>query len=213
MSEAERNGEETGGTQNSVPTSTTEIIASTQSALTNIATSTPLNSSSVFFSTTPLNTAIPSGNGNATGQRQAIPAAEEQSSTVATAEPVIISSAPSFTSQQGNLATVSVTTSAIVTPNPNINNMTAQQLQQLVLSGALTPVTGVESVFLPPNVGGASGGGVPGPPTLLPQVHTILTPAVSTAFTGIGPSNVLMAPSMGTDVTIFPFSPTNLFQQ
>ena len=203
---------------------------------------TPLNSLGVFVGTTPLNTPVTSGTNGATVQRQPVilgfvggvvngssqeaaicegaegegtgsaeqskePATDEHNTAaVAQAKGIARLSASSLASHQQNLYAPAVANPSAASQNA----MASQQLQQIVLSRAFTPVTGIDSVFLPPNVAGTP---VSAPSTVLQQVHTILNPAISATLTGVTPSTVLMAPTLGSDTTIFSFSPSNFFQQ
>ena len=87
--------------------------------------------------------------------------------------------------------------------NNNLSTISAQQLQQVVISRMLAPMAteSTEAPFLPPNVSGPPA--INPPPRasiLLPHVHSLLNPP------GMNPA--------GGEVAVWPFAPnSNMYQQ
>lgn len=96
---------------------------------------------------------------------------------------------------------------AVASPSGNLSTISAQQLQQVVISRMLAPPLPSESTetggaFLPPNVNvpHVNPNTPPRASILLPHVHSLLNPP------GIN--------SAGGEVTVWPFAPNNhMFQQ
>lgn len=202
--------------------------ASSQSSLVG---RTPLNTPSHFYATTPLNTAVSSALNSNPAQRIPlvlgfVSSPVQQPISVQSPQPcaspsVTPSASPSGrirgTSSFGagqrnspvrrNLNTSSggaLNSQVGASQNSNLGTMSAQQLQQVVISRMLAPIAteSTEAPFLPPNVSTPTTNINPPPRAsiLLPHVHSLLNPQ------GVN--------SAGGEVAVWPFAPTNnMYQQ
>ena len=184
---------------------TTAAAHSTQASQLRQTTCTPLNTPSHLYGATPLNTTVTSGS-------LTVPATQRipilfgfvtplETSTVSSSQaplanariPVEQSNPVHRNNPEGSLNTPS-----IPVQSNNLSSMSAQELQQVVISRMLAS-DNTEGAFVPPNISGFTANPPPRPPVLLPHVHSLLNPAGGTS-TG--------------EVTVWPFSPNSgMFQQ
>lgn len=190
---------------------------------------TPLNTPNHLYGTTPLNTVVTSSLNSTPVQR--MPAVvlgfvsspvqqpiSAQSSQPSASPSVIglsgrIRGTSSFGIGEGNspmrsnlnISSGSALNSQTGTSQgSNLSTISAQQLQQVVISRMLAPITSesTETAFVPPNIAGPPANANPPPRAsiLLPHVHSLLNPP------GINPT--------GGEVAVWPFAPnSNMYQQ
>ena len=183
---------------------TTAAAHSIQASQVRQTTCTPLNTPSHLYGATPLNTVT-------TGSLT-VPATQRipilfgfvtplDTSTVSSSQaplanariPVEQSNPVHRNNPEGSLNTPS-----IPVQSNNLSSMSAQELQQVVISRMLAS-DNTEGAFVPPNISGFAANPPPRPPVLLPHVHSLLNPSGGTS-TG--------------EVTVWPFSPNSgMFQQ
>jgi len=167
-------------------------------------TCTPLNTPSHLYGTTPLNTAVTSSLNSPAAPRipilfgfvtplESSPAQISQAAGVTARIPGEQNS-PIHRNNPGGL----LNSPAVPPQGGNLGSMSAQELQQVVISRMLASEN-TESAFVPPNLTGMSANPPPRPPVLLPHVHSLLNPS------GV---------NSGGEVTVWPFSPNSgMFQQ
>lgn len=187
---------------------------------------TPLNTPNHLYGMTPLNTVVTSSLTSTPTQRMPVVLGfvgnpVEQSFSVQSSQPspspsVIgptarIRGTSSFGTGEGNSpirrnfnissgSALSSQTGSI--QGSNLSTISAQQLQQVVISRMLAPMTSenAETAFVPPNIAGTPANANPRASILLPHVHSLLNPP------GINP--------IGGEVAVWPFAPnTNMYQQ
>ena len=190
---------------------------------------TPLNTPNHLYGTTPLNTVVTSSLNSTPAQRMPavvfgfVSNAVQQSISVQSSQP---SASPSMIGPSGrirgtssfgvgegnspmrsnlNISTGSALNSQTgASQGSNLSTISAQQLQQVVISRMLAPITSesTETAFVPPNIAGPPANANPPPRAsiLLPHVHSLLNPP------GINP--------IGGEVAVWPFAPnSNMYQQ
>lgn len=171
-------------------------------------TCTPLNTPSPLYAATatPLNTVLPNTSHNATVASQRIPilfgfVAPLETNTVPTSQtPGATSRTPLEQSDHLNPTNAGMAMNVPLTApqSTNLGSLTAQELQQVVISRMLASEN-TDNAFVPPNLSGFPAISPPRPQVLLPHVHSLLTP---TGGNSAG------------EVTVWPFSSNSgVFQQ
>ena len=189
---------------------------------------TPLNTPNHLYGTTPLNTVVTSSLTSTPAQRMPVVlgfvgspvqhSISVQSSQPSPSPSVIgptgrIRGTSSFGAGEGNSpirrnlnisSGVALNSQTGSSQGNNLCTISAQQLQQVVISRMLAPITSesTETAFVPPNIAGNPANANPPPRAsiLLPHVHSLLNPP------GINPT--------GGEVAVWPFAPnTNMYQQ
>ena len=171
-------------------------------------TCTPLNTPSPLYAATatPLNTVLPNTSLNATVASQRIPilfgfVAPLETNTVPTSQtPGATSRTPLEQSDHLNPTNAGMAMNVPLTApqSTNLGSLTAQELQQVVISRMLASEN-TDNAFVPPNLSGFPAISPPRPQVLLPHVHSLLTP---TGGNSAG------------EVTVWPFSSNSgVFQQ
>ena len=187
---------------------------------------TPLNTPNHLYGTTPLNTVVTSSLTSTPAQRIVlgfIGNPVQQPISVQSLQPspspsVIgpsgrIRGTSSFGAGEGNSPirrNMNISSESVLnsltgsSQGSNLSTISAQQLQQVVISRMLAPITSesTETAFVPPNIAGTPANTTPLPRAsiLLPHVHSLLNPP------GINPT--------GGEVAVWPFAPnTNMYQQ
>lgn len=189
---------------------------------------TPLNTPNHLYGTTPLNTVVTSSLTSSPAQRMPVVlgfvgSPVQQSISVQSSQPIpspaVIGSPgrirgpPSFGAGEGNSPmrrNLNISPGSALNSHSgslqgsNLSTISAQQLQQVVISRMLAPITSesTETAFVPPNIAGppANANTPPRASILLPHVHSLLNPP------GINPT--------GGEVAVWPFAPnTNINQQ
>ena len=199
------------------------VMLTNASSQTTLVSCTPLNTPSHFYGTTPLNTAVSSPPtqrmpvvlgfvSSPLTQPASVPSPQPTGNPSTIVHSGRIHGASSFGAGERNngvrrdinTSTPSPLNSQAVTQGSNLSTISAQQLQQVVISRMLAPIASesTDVPFLPPMV--SSPPSNPNPPPrasiLLPHVHSLLNPP--------GMSNT------GGEVTVWPFAPnSNMFQQ
>ncbi|XP_078345889.1 uncharacterized protein LOC144631347 [Oculina patagonica] len=218
------------GTTEGAPAADRQVPMANASSQTSLVGRTPLNTPShLYQGTTPLNTAVSSALNSNPAQRVplllgfvsspvqqqpiSVQSSQPTASPSVTGAPGRIRGTSSFGAAQGNspvrrnlnTSSGSALNSHVGPPqNSNLGTMSAQQLQQVVISRMLAPMAteSTETPFLPPNVSTPTTNIHPPPRAsiLLPHVHSLLNPA------GMN--------SAGGEVAVWPFAPnTNMYQQ
>ena len=189
---------------------------------------TPLNTPNHLYGTTPLNTVVTSSLTSSPAQRMPVVlgfvgSPVQQSISVQSSQPIpspaVIGSPgrirgpPSFGAGEINSPmrrNLNISPGSALnsqsgsSQGSNLSTISAQQLQQVVISRMLAPITSesTETAFVPPNIAGppANANTPPRASILLPHVHSLLNPP------GINPT--------GGEVAVWPFAPnTNMNQQ
>lgn len=158
---------------------------------------TPLNSPSNLYATTPLNPGVTSSSA-----AQRIPVlfgyvAPLDTNAVQNSQPPPSTVRISGDSMHQSILAGSLNTPPLPTQGGNPASMTAQELQQVVISRMLASES-TDNPFVPLNVSGISANQPPRPQILLPHVHSLLNP-----------SGVSSSSSSGGEVTVWPFSPNS----
>ena len=163
------------------------------------ATCTPLNTPSHLYGATPLNTAVSSALNVPTTQRIPILFGFVSPMETNTLQSTQALGTAARIPGEGNNAGGPLNSAPMPPQDGNLSSMSAQELQQVVISRMLASEN-AESAFLPPNVSGVPANPPPRAPVLLPHVHSLLNPPGVTS--GVG------------EVTVWPFSPnSSMFQQ
>lgn len=200
------------------------VMLTNASSQTTLVSCTPLNTPSHFYGTTPLNTAVSSPPtqrmpvvlgfvSSPLTQAASVPSPQPTGNPSTIVHSGRIHGASSFGAGERNngvrrdinASTPSpLNSQAVNSQGSNLSTISAQQLQQVVISRMLAPIASesTDVPFLPPMV--SSPPSNPNPPPrasiLLPHVHSLLNPP--------GMSNT------GGEVTVWPFAPnSNMFQQ
>ena len=184
---------------------TTAPAHSAQASQVRQTTCTPLNTPSHLYGATPLNTAVTTGSLTAPPS-QRIPilfgfVTPLETSTVSSSQAPLAN--PRIPVEQSNFVHRNNSEGPLNTPPipaqcNNLSSMSAQELQQVVISRMLAS-DNTEGAFVPPNMSGFPLSPASRPPVLLPHVHSLLNPS------GV---------SSGGEVTVWPFSPSSgMFQQ
>ena len=161
---------------------------------------TPLNSPSNLYATTLLNPGVTSSSA-----AQRIPVlfgyvAPLDTNAVQNSQPPPSTVRISGDSMHQRMLTGPLNTPPLPTQGGNPASMSAQELQQVVISRMLASES-TDNPFVPLNVSGISANQPPRPQVLLPHVHSLLNPSGISFFS-----------SSGGEVTVWPFSPnSNLF--